>query len=83
MVASSRTIRQRNPLSYFTKTFFNDLLERAIRSFAGAYVTAGAISKDVFAYDSLKFAAGAALASVVLAVATKNVGSDRDSASVL
>lgn len=67
----------------FTLAYFKQALERAVRSFAGAYTAAGVtITNDIFSLDSLKVAVGAALFSFLLAYAVKGVGKDKGSASV-
>lgn len=68
----------------FTFKFVKDVLERMVRSFAGGYVASAAfVAGEVFTRDNLEVAVGAAVASLLLALASKQFGPNQDSASIL
>lgn len=67
----------------FSKEYFVKALERAVRSFAGAYTAVGVfVAKDFFSAESFRGAAGAAAFAFLLAYATKGVGNNSDSPSI-
>jgi len=67
--------------------FFRDLAERVVRTFVQAFiatVAAGATGVvDVGSLRALAVASFAAALAAVMALATKNVGHDNDTASVV
>lgn len=68
----------------FTKKFFLDTLERVIRSFAGGLAAHSVVGDAaVFSNTGLKFGLAAAGASLILALAGKPFGEDKETGSVL
>lgn len=66
----------------FSGKFLRDLAERAVATFAQAYVAAAVVLPgEFFDSESLKVAVGAAILSVFKAVAASKVGNE-DSASL-
>lgn len=67
----------------FSVKFLKDSLERAVASFAGALLSVGIVTSDgYFDSQTLKIAAGAAIASVLKALVASRVG-DKESASLV
>lgn len=68
----------------FTKQYFLDTLERLIRSFAGGLAAQSVVGDAaVFSATGFKYAAAAAAASLIFALAGKPFGDDKDTGSVL
>jgi hypothetical protein len=68
-------------------TFVKDTVERAVRTFLqgyfGAWFATGADFDGLVAMDNLKVGVVAVALSVAMSMGLKNVGSNKDSASVL
>lgn len=66
----------------FSKKFVTDLAERAISTFAQAYVAAAVVTGGIFDVQALKIGAGAFVLSIFKGVAASYKG-DPQTASVL
>lgn len=67
----------------FTVSYWKDVAERIVRSFAGGYAAYGVVGDAaIFSTEAFEFGLAAAAASLFLALASKPFG-DKDSASVL
>lgn len=68
----------------FSKKFILDTLERCLRSFAGGLAAQSVIGDAaVFSEAGFKYGLATAAASLILAVAGKPFGEDKDTGSVL
>lgn len=66
----------------FSVKFIKDSAERAIATFAQAYVAAAVVLGGILDQQALKVAAGAAVLSIFKAVAATKVG-DKDTAALV
>lgn len=66
----------------FSLKFVRDSAERAVATFAQAYVAGAVVLGGILDYQALKVAAGAAVLSVFKSVAATKVG-DKETASLV
>lgn len=68
----------------FTLSFWKDAFERSIRTFAQALLAHATVAEGfAFSVEGLKVAGAAAIASTLMSVGTRNVGKNKEDASIL